>query len=122
MEGLFSSGNNLVKFLKSSKIGVFIIFSEYLYITFTVNIVHNDKIKFIYLAICIICKTAVLFSNTAISQKEGNYCFFQKSQSQYTPTSKIDIPLSHVSHRIPISFIFFIFIFYVIIFHVIRVS
>ena len=107
----------MVKFLKSTEIGVFIVFAEYLYITFTMNIVHNAKIKSIYLAICIICETAVLFSNTAISQNEADYCFFQKSQSQYTTISKIDKTLSHVSHRNPISFIFFILYFYVIIFH-----
>ncbi len=48
--------------------------------------------------------------------------FFRNSQSQYITASKIGNPLSHVSHRIPSSLIFFIFGFYVIIFRIITVS
>ncbi len=89
------------------------VFTEYLYITFWVDMVHNDKRKSVYLAICIICKTAILFSNTAISKNEGHYCFFQKSQLQYTTDPKIDMPLPNMPKYFPLLYIFFYFIFFV---------
>ncbi len=43
--------------------------TEYLYITFTVDMVHNDNRYPFYIAICIISEIMILFSNTAISKK-----------------------------------------------------